>query len=208
MAALLSVLFLTLGTIHAAGRFAAGSDAGWPVALRPRMLAPAKSRPSLRLPEALLNLRSILWALLTFNLNNALQTGLDLTYLWGGASLPTGMTPATYAHRGAYPVCMSALTWVMQLCFCLHIRCNNVEFQAIPKWGLDLPPEAVLWPLERLAHGVTMQDRAALRHDIVIPYMIAPPQNFDVVALARTLASNPITAALLERCPPEYSRFD
>ncbi len=34
----------------------------------------------------------------------ALQTGLDLTYLWGGAALPEGMSYASYAHRGAYPL--------------------------------------------------------------------------------------------------------
>jgi hypothetical protein len=39
----------------------------------------------------------------------ALQSGLDLTYLWGGASLPHGMTYAYYAHRGAYPLIATAL---------------------------------------------------------------------------------------------------
>jgi hypothetical protein len=34
---------------------------------------------------------------------------LDLTYLWGGASLPDGMTHAQYAHRGAYPLIVTAL---------------------------------------------------------------------------------------------------
>ena len=39
----------------------------------------------------------------------ALQSGLDLTYLWGGASLPDGMSHAEYAHRGAYPLILTAL---------------------------------------------------------------------------------------------------
>ena len=51
----------------------------------------------------------MLRALLTFNLIFALQTGLDLTYLWGGVSLPAGMSFATYAHRGAYPLLATAL---------------------------------------------------------------------------------------------------
>jgi Domain of unknown function (DUF4173) len=61
------------------------------------------------LPEALLNPRSVLRALLTFNLIFALQTGLDLTYLWGGVSLPPGLSYAGYAHRGAYPLVVTAL---------------------------------------------------------------------------------------------------
>ena len=85
----------------------------WPLlrlpAMRPRLLAPAKPGITVHLPEALLNPRSVLRALLTFNLIFALQTGLDLTYLWGGVSLPAGMTYATYAHRGAYPLVVTAL---------------------------------------------------------------------------------------------------
>lgn len=44
-----------------------------------------------------------------FNLVFAVQTILDLTYLWGGASLPRGLTYAAYAHRGAYPLIFTAL---------------------------------------------------------------------------------------------------
>ncbi|MDG2571135.1 DUF4173 domain-containing protein, partial [Vibrio parahaemolyticus] len=44
-----------------------------------------------------------------FNGLFAIQTGLDLVYLWGGAELPEGMTHAAYAHRGAYPLIATAL---------------------------------------------------------------------------------------------------
>jgi hypothetical protein len=37
------------------------------------------------------------------------QTALDLLYLTGGSALPPGMTYATYAHRGAYPLLAAAL---------------------------------------------------------------------------------------------------
>lgn len=47
--------------------------------------------------------------LLLFNALFALQLGLDLRYLWGGAQLPAGMTYAHYAHRGAYPLVAVAL---------------------------------------------------------------------------------------------------
>jgi Domain of unknown function (DUF4173) len=52
---------------------------------------------------------AILRSLLLFNALFAVQTILDAVYLWGGASLPEGMTYATYAHRGAYPLIVTAL---------------------------------------------------------------------------------------------------
>jgi hypothetical protein len=48
-------------------------------------------------------------SLILFNALFALQSALDLTYLWGGASLPNGMSHAEYAHRGAYPLIATAL---------------------------------------------------------------------------------------------------
>ena len=51
----------------------------------------------------------VLRSLLLFNAVFALQTGLDATYLWTGHALPAGMTHASYAHRGAYPLMVSAL---------------------------------------------------------------------------------------------------
>lgn len=52
---------------------------------------------------------AILRALVVFNLLFAVQTVLDLAYLWGGITLPDGMTYAAYAHRGAYPLIVTAL---------------------------------------------------------------------------------------------------
>lgn len=52
---------------------------------------------------------SLLRSLLLFNTLFAMQTLLDLVYLWGGADLPDGMTHAEYAHRGAYPLIATAL---------------------------------------------------------------------------------------------------
>ena len=77
--------------------------------LRTKLQGPARVRAPVALPDALFNPRSVLRALLTFNLIFALQTGLDLAFLWGGVSLPAGMTFATYAHKGAYPLVATAL---------------------------------------------------------------------------------------------------
>ncbi len=59
--------------------------------------------------EHLFGVQAVTRSLILFNLMFALQSGLDLTYLWGGASLPNGMTYAHYAHRGAYPLIATAL---------------------------------------------------------------------------------------------------
>lgn len=59
--------------------------------------------------EALFGTRSTIRALTLFNALFLLQTALDVTYLWGGAALPAGMSYAEYAHRGAYPLVATAL---------------------------------------------------------------------------------------------------
>jgi len=51
----------------------------------------------------------IIPALVVFNLVFAVQTVLDLVYLWSGADLPDHLTYAEYAQRGAYPLLASAL---------------------------------------------------------------------------------------------------
>ncbi len=57
----------------------------------------------------LLGVQAISRSLILFNALFALQSGLDLVYLWGGAALPNGMSHAEYAHRGAYPLIATAL---------------------------------------------------------------------------------------------------
>ena len=52
---------------------------------------------------------TILRSLILFNLLFSVQTALDVTYLWGNAKLPDDITYASYAHRGAYPLILTAL---------------------------------------------------------------------------------------------------
>ena len=59
--------------------------------------------------DHLFGVQAVTRSLVLFNVLFALQSALDLTYLWGGASLPDGMTHAHYAHRGAYPLIATAL---------------------------------------------------------------------------------------------------
>jgi hypothetical protein len=60
-------------------------------------------------PSELFGTAAILRSLLLFNLLFAVQTALDVIYLWGGVALPDGLTYAAYAHRGAYPLIVTAL---------------------------------------------------------------------------------------------------
>lgn len=75
------------------------------VTASPKVQGPA--RPTLI--SAVTGQAVTLRALILFNLLFALQSGLDLVYLWGGVTLPDGMTYADYAHRGAYPLIVTAL---------------------------------------------------------------------------------------------------
>ena len=65
--------------------------------------------PPATIPEWLLGDVAVLRSLILFNLLFAVQTALDINYLWGGAALPYGMSYADYAHRGAYALIFTAL---------------------------------------------------------------------------------------------------
>ncbi len=60
-------------------------------------------------PSNLFGPAAILRSLILFNALFAVETLLDGIYLWGGVSLPDGLTYAAYAHRGAYPLILTAL---------------------------------------------------------------------------------------------------
>lgn len=69
----------------------------------------AEPEPVGELPVNVFGPGAIARALLLFNLLFAVQSVLDLTYLWGGVALPDGISYASYAHRGAYPLIVTAL---------------------------------------------------------------------------------------------------
>src|SRR5262249_8595625 len=73
-----------------------------------RLVRPEEASPAV-LPERLFGEAAILRALILFNLLFAVQTVMDVNYLWRGDALPDGMSYATYAHRGAYPLILTAL---------------------------------------------------------------------------------------------------
>lgn len=85
----------------------------WPLvhltARRARTPARVARGPVERRPSHLFGPAAVLRSLILFNALFALQTSLDVAYLWGGLDLPEGMTYASYAHRGAYPLIVTAL---------------------------------------------------------------------------------------------------
>ncbi|MEO9650420.1 MAG: DUF4173 domain-containing protein [Roseobacter sp.] len=56
-----------------------------------------------------LNSASVLRSLIVFNAFLFTQSVLDFSVLFAGASLPEGMSYATYVHRGAYPLLLTAV---------------------------------------------------------------------------------------------------
>jgi hypothetical protein len=84
----------------------------WPALALMRMRARLQNPIGLSLPKsapAIFNAASVTRSLILFNVIFAVQTVLDVTYLYSGFSLPDGMTYAEYAHRGAYPLIVTAL---------------------------------------------------------------------------------------------------
>ena len=52
---------------------------------------------------------AVLRSLVIFNVMFAVQTLMDVNYLWAGSILPEGFSYAEYAHKGAYPLIITAL---------------------------------------------------------------------------------------------------
>jgi Domain of unknown function (DUF4173) len=76
---------------------------------RPTLSDPAILPSPVALPDRLFDEIAIRRSLILFNLLFALQTAMDINYLWRGATLPDGIGYASYAHRGAYPLIVTAL---------------------------------------------------------------------------------------------------
>ncbi|WP_052265274.1 DUF4173 domain-containing protein [Ruegeria sp. ANG-R] len=107
----------------------------WPflaVAVQPELVAPrfGPGRQH-KLPAFGINAQSVANALIVFNLLLAVQTAMDIVFLWGNAELPEGMSYAEYAHRGAYPLLATAL---LAGAFALVARPYLGERQGLTRW--------------------------------------------------------------------------
>ena len=92
------VVIAVWGLIGVSGRFAL-----------PRLEEPANLPPHDVDLGPIFTTTAIMRSLVLFNLLFAVQTVMDIKYLWGSAALPAGVTYAAYAHRGAYPLIVTAL---------------------------------------------------------------------------------------------------
>ncbi|WP_299609020.1 DUF4153 domain-containing protein [uncultured Tateyamaria sp.] len=88
------------------------SAAIWPMLvtwqMRERLRARKLQRHTVK-REGVINAESVARSLVAFNALFAVQTGMDVLFLYGDAGLPDGISPAAYAHRGAYPLLVTAL---------------------------------------------------------------------------------------------------
>lgn len=113
-----------------------------------------------------------------------------------------------HPFRQADPISMSQLSWVMQLLFALHIRCQgcftNMHTAKVP----NLPADLEAYPLRAVIPDAIAADHERLKANIVRPYMRGTPAEFSPRALLAALRDTRIGAALLERCPPAYARFE
>ncbi len=86
---------------------------------------------------------SVTLSLVLFNLLFALQNGMDLIYIWGDVRLPDAFTLAEYAHRGAYPLIVTALLAGLFVLLTTHPRSEMAGNKAI-RWLI------VLWIAQNL----------------------------------------------------------
>ena len=142
-----------------------------PPPLPPRELTP-RSAPELP-SEPVLNPRLLMNCLVLFNVLFAIQNVLDTRYLWGGAALPQGLTWAQYAHRGAYPLIVTAVLAAVFILWAFHPTCRagdaagprrflvlwvaqNVFLAFAAVWRLNLYVQVYSLTLWRVAAGIWM----------------------------------------------------
>lgn len=113
-----------------------------------------------------------------------------------------------HQFRVADPISMSQLSWVMQVLFFLHIRCQGSFTNMRNAKVKNLPPDFEAFTLRALVPDAGSADHEHLKATIVRPYMRSVPSGFSSRALLAALRENRVGAALLERCPPAYVRFE
>jgi hypothetical protein len=81
----------------------------WPFVWLRWLRKPPAPGPATIISPEFLSTATVLRSLILFNLLFAVQTLLDIVYLWGNVALPSDISYASYAHRGAYPLIVTAL---------------------------------------------------------------------------------------------------
>ena len=113
-----------------------------------------------------------------------------------------------HPFRRADAVSMSQLSWVMQVLFALHIRCQAcLAFPRAAKVEA-LPPDLEAYPARAILPDAVAADHRDLKSSVVKPYMRRPPAAFSARDLLATLRRNRIASALLDICPKRYARYE
>lgn len=114
-----------------------------------------------------------------------------------------------HPFRMADPLSMSQLSWVMQLFFGLHILSLGAIHAVRRKYpdNAEALVHAQIGVFRAVCPDVTLDDHEALRRQLVAPYMLRRPADFDPQVLQRVLSGNRLTRALLEVCPADYARY-
>ncbi len=105
--------------------------------VRPRMKMVMSRTPSEGMDRSDSNLTglfsgpSLILSLVVFNVLFAVQNISDITYLWSGITLPSNMTYAEYAHRGAYPLIVTALLAAVFVLLASHSRAQSPKLQQV-----------------------------------------------------------------------------
>jgi hypothetical protein len=111
-----------------------------------------------------------------------------------------------HPFRYADPLNMSQIAWVMQLFYAMHIRGNAPRLLGLRRNDPAEPRDLHVWQYRTFCPNVTLEDHDELRHELVIPYMLKPPETFSAARLLGVLKRNRITAALMAACPAKFAR--
>ncbi|MEQ1539440.1 MAG: DUF4173 domain-containing protein [Sphingorhabdus sp.] len=98
---------------------------------------------------------SVTLSLIIFNLLFALQNGMDLIYIWGDVRLPQEFTLAEYAHRGAYPLIITALLAGLFVLMTTHPR-SELAGNKLIRWLI------IIWIAQNLFLVASTVERTLL----------------------------------------------
>jgi Domain of unknown function (DUF4173) len=98
---------------------------------------------------------SVTLSLIIFNLLFALQNGMDLIYIWGDVRLPDEFTLAEYAHRGAYPLIVTALLAGLFVLVTTHPR-SEMAGNTLIRWLI------IIWVAQNLFLVASTAERTML----------------------------------------------
>lgn len=110
-----------------------------------------------------------------------------------------------HPFRRLDPLNQSQLSWVMQVYHALHTTGISHYLLAKGWFGEGVAEDAGLWMIWPFLPQATREDWDLLRFRVVAKFMNAEPKDFSPDALMDLLEANPITAKLLELCPPEFA---